>query len=147
MMKKVLFIAVVVLGAFTACSKTTTEQTVVYTINEVYDNADSLLNDTITFQGICTHLCKHGGRKAFLMGTDESRILRVEGAGMGHFEADCINNIVRVQGILRATEIQPEQDNALPSEQHGEDGNGCETEKKAIRTYYAEAIAYEIVQE
>lgn len=146
-MKKVLFVLVLAMGALTACRKQAEQTEYVYSINEVYEQADSLLNDTITFQGICTHLCKHGGRKAFLMGTDESRLLRVEGAGMGHFEPDCINNIVRVQGVLRAVEVAPEDTNDLPSERHGENGNGCETERKAIRAYYAEAIAYEIVQE
>ena len=30
---------------------------------------------------------------------------------------------------------------------HGEDDNGCETEKKAIRKYFAEAVSYEIITE
>lgn len=148
-MKKFMFFAAFVAALFLAsCSKTAQKAETIYTIDEVYNQAESLLGDTITFQGVCTHLCKHGGRKAFLMGSDESRILRVEGAKMGNFDAACISNIVRVKGVLHAFEVQPEpavSDN--PAEQHGTDGNGCETEKKAIKGYYAEAISYQIITE
>ncbi len=146
-MKKQMLVAVIV-AAFClgACTKSTPKTEVIYTIDEVYAQADSLLGDTITFQGVCTHLCKHGGRKAFLMGSDESRILRVEGAKMGNFDVACINNIVRVKGVLHSFEVQPQQvvaDNS--GEQHGEDGRGCETEQKAIKNYFAEAVSYQII--
>lgn len=148
-MKKFMFFAAFVAAfCLASCSKTATQSETVYTIDEVYNQADSLLGDTITFQGVCTHLCKHGGRKAFLMGSDDSRILRVEGAKMGNFDAACIGNIVRVKGVLYAFEVQPEPvvvDNS--GEQHGVDGNGCETEKKAIKGYYAEAVSYQIITE
>lgn len=158
-MKKIMFFAALAAAMFLAsCAKTTEKAETIYTIDEVYAQADSLLGDTITFQGVCTHLCKHGGRKAFLMGTQSDtvytdndtiirpRILRVEGAKMGNFDAACINNIVRVKGVLHTFEYVPEPaDN--PGEQHGTDGQGCETEKKAIKGYYATAISYTIVTE
>lgn len=137
----------VALVAFTACQKQAQEAQVVYSIDEVYAQADSLVGDTICFQGVCSHLCKHGGRKAFLMGSDESRILRVEGASMGNFAPECINNLVRVRGILHAVEVVPEENATDDGLKHGTDDNGCETEKKAIRKYFAEAISYEIIVE
>lgn len=140
------FAALAAVIGLAACSKPAEKQETIYSIDEVYTQADSLVGDTISFQGVCTHLCKHGGRKAFLMGSDENRILRVEGAEMGNFDAACINNIVRVKGVLHTFEYQPEpEDN--PGEQHGTDGQGCETEKKAIKGYYATAISYTIVTE
>ena len=82
------------------------------------------------------------------MGSDDSRILRVEGAKMGNFDAACINNIVRVKGVLHAFEVQPEPEVSTdPAEQHGTDGTGCETEKKAIKGYFAEAVSYQIITE
>ena len=137
----------VALVAFTACQKQAEQAQVVYSIDEVYAQADSLVGDTICFEGVCSHLCKHGGRKAFLMGSDESRILRVEGAQMGNFAPECINNIVRVRGILHAVEVVPEENVTDDGLKHGTDDNGCETEKKAIRKYFAEAISYEIIVE
>ena len=143
-MKKIMFFAALaaVIG-LASCSKHAEKQETVY-----------------TFQCVCSHLCKHGGRKALLMGTQADtiytdndtiirpRILRVEGAKMGNFDAACINNIVRVKGVLHAFEIQPEPVTAdNPAEQHGTDGNGCETEKAAIKGYYAEAVSYQIINE
>lgn len=156
-MKKTLFMAamVAVIG-LASCSKPADNQEIVYSIDEVYTQAEELVDDTITFQGVCAHLCKHGGRKAFLMGTESDtiytendtivkpRILRVEGAEMGNFDAACINNLVRVKGVLHSFEYQPEPTND-PAEKHGTTGQGCETEKQAIRGYYATAISYTIV--
>lgn len=146
-MKKILLIMAVALMAFTACQKQAEQAQVMYSIDEVYAQADSLVGDTIVFQGVCTHLCKHGGRKAFLMGSDESRILRVEGASAGNFAPECINNLVRVRGILHAIEIVPEECENGDGLKHGEGEGGCETEKKAIRKYFAEAVSYEIITE
>ena len=146
-MKKILFVLVAGLFALTACQKQAEQAQVVYSIDEVYAQADSLAGDTICFQGICAHLCKHGGRKAFLMGSDESRILRVEGASAGNFAPECVNNIVRVRGVLHAIEVLPEEGVSEDGLKHGEDDNGCETEKKAIRKYFAEALSYEIITE
>jgi len=137
----------VALVAFTACQKQAQVAETVYSIDEVYAQTDSLAGDTICFQGICAHLCKHGGRKAFLMGSDESRILRVEGASAGNFAPECVNNIVRVRGVLHAIEVLPEGGESGDGLKHGADDNGCETEKKAIRKFFAEALSYEIITE
>ena len=146
-MKKILFVLVAGLFALTACQKQAEQAQVVYSIDEVYAQADSLAGDTIFFEGVCAHLCKHGGRKAFLMGSDESRILRVEGAQAGNFAPECINNLVRVRGVLHAIEVVPEEGESNGGLKHGEGDNGCETEKKAIRKYFAEAVSYEIITE
>ena len=37
-------------------------------IDDLLLGADSLVGRTVTIEGICTHPCKHGARKIFLMG-------------------------------------------------------------------------------
>ncbi len=156
-MKKILFFAMTGIAlAFASCSSTSTHAPVVYTIDEVYAQADSLQGDTISFEGVCTHLCKHGGRKAFLVGhladtvyteTDtviRPHILRVEGGKMGNFDAACINNVVRVRGVIHTYEYTP-QPVVNPAEKHGEGDQGCATEQLAIHGYFAEAVSYEII--
>lgn len=147
-MKKVLFLMAVCALAFAACQKQNEQATKVYSIDEINAQADSLVNDTISFEGICAHLCKHGGTKAFLMGSDESQILMVAAAEAGNFQPECLNSVVRVSGVIHAIEIEPE--GGCGSEggclKHGEGDNGCETEAKAIKAYYAEAISYEVVE-
>lgn len=156
-MKKILFPAMAAVAlACASCCSTSPQVPAVYTIDEVYAQADLLLGDTISFEGVCTHLCKHGGRKAFLVGnladtiyteTDtviRPHILRVEGAKMGNFDAACVNNVVRVRGVLHAYEYTP-QPVADPAEKHGEGNQGCATEQLAIHGYFAESVSYEII--
>lgn len=160
MKRTVIFAAFVAALCLASCSKPAQQSETIYTIDEVYTQAAELVSDTITFQGVCSHLCKHGGRKAFLMGTQvdtiytdtaavvRPRILRVEGGKMGNFDAACINNIVRVKGVLHSFDMQPQPALANdPNEQHGTDGKGCETEQQAIKGYFAEAISYQIITE
>lgn len=81
----VLFAALFTL-AFVGCNKqkqdqTATEETEAPAYMEVdalLASADSLIGKTITVQGVCTHLCKHGAKKAFLMGSDDTKVIRAE---------------------------------------------------------------------
>lgn len=51
--------------------------------------------------GVCTHICRHEGRKIFLMGTDDTQVIRIEaGVKIGVIKPECVNNLVRVTGTL-----------------------------------------------
>lgn len=70
-------------------------------VDQVLADPDSLVGDTIEIKGICTHICKHGGGKIFLMGSDDTKTLRVEaGEPIGSFPQETVNSIVRVTGVL-----------------------------------------------
>ena len=70
-------------------------------VDQVLADPDSLVGDTIKVEGICTHICKHGGGKIFLMGSDDTKTLRVEaGESIGRFPQETVNSIVRVTGVL-----------------------------------------------
>lgn len=70
-------------------------------VDQVLADPDSLAGDTIKVEGICTHICKHGGGKIFLMGSDDTKTLRVEaGESIGSFPQETVNSIVRVTGVL-----------------------------------------------
>ena len=107
-------------------------------IDEVLASADSLANQEITMEGICTHTCKHGATKIFMMGSDDTKTIRVEAASLGSFDQKCINSIVRVKGILREERVDEAYLQrweasvaASVAEQHGEGEAGCDTEKAA----------------
>lgn len=108
-------------------------------VDYLMENAESMIDQQIEVEAICTHLCSHGATKMFLMGSDESKILRVEAAKLGSFKQECANSMVKVQGILREERIdeaylqQWEESLAAGAEQHGDgDGEaGCATEKAA----------------
>ena len=42
-------------------------------IDNLLVHADSLANKEVTIEGICTHTCKHGATKIFLMGSDDTK--------------------------------------------------------------------------
>ena len=71
------------------------------------------------------------------MGSDESKIIRVEAAKLGSFKQKCANSIVKVNGILREERIDEtylqtwEQTLLAEGEQHGDGESGCATEKAA----------------
>ena len=70
------------------------EAPVALEIDQVLASADTLANQEITMEGICTHTCKHGATKIFMMGSDDTKTIRVEAASLGSFDQKCINSIV-----------------------------------------------------
>lgn len=101
--------------------------------------ADSLSGQEVTVEGVCTHICKHGGRKIFLMGSDDTQTIRIEAGKVGKFDQKCVNSLVKVTGVLveqRVDEAYLEnwenQLKAATAEKHGDsDAAGCSTEKQA----------------
>ena len=66
------------------------------TVDRVLVSADSLSGHEVVFEGVCTHICAHGGRKIFVMGSDDSK---------GSFPKETVNSIVVVKGILAEDRI------------------------------------------
>ena len=119
---------------------TTTEQTAgVLEVDSLLMRAEALTNQEVTIEGVCTHACKHGATKIFLMGSDDTQTIRVEAGELGSFDTKCVNSIVRVKGTLmeqRVDEAYLQQWEAklkeAAAEKPGEQGEGgCSTEKKA----------------
>lgn len=148
--KSLFFAVVAILAALTASScgsksakqaeETTAEAVpVVFTIDEVLEKADSLNGAVVTVEGVCTHVCQHGGKKIFLMGSNDNVTLRCEAnEAIGKFNPDAVNNLVQVSGTLEEDRIDEaylvaweERLKAEADEQHGENKEaGCATEKK-----------------
>ncbi|MGI6793592.1 hypothetical protein ACMYZ5_04590 [Bacteroides sp. KG68] len=123
-----------------ADNETTTGQTAgVLEIDSLLAHAGELANQEVTIEGVCTHACKHGATKIFLMGSDDTQTIRVEAGELGSFDTKCVNSIVRVKGILMEQHVDEAylqqweaKLQATSAEKHGEKGEGgCSTEKKA----------------
>lgn len=118
---------------------TTTEQTVAgMEVDSLLANAETLAGQEITVQGVCTHTCKHGAKKIFLMGSDDTQTIRVEAGALGQFDTKCVNSIVSVTGKLIEQRIDEnylqnweKQVKAQNAEKHGNGEAGCDSEKKA----------------
>ena len=118
----------------------TTEEIAAMSIDEVMEKAADLVEQTVVIEGICTHTCSHGAKKMFLVGSDDSKTLRIEAGELGAFDTKVVNNVVTVKGIIKEERIDEAylQDwearlKAQTEEKHGDgDGEGgCDTEKNA----------------
>lgn len=146
---KIKFLIVAILATsvlMTGCDgktkKNKTEQTasVAMNVDELLALAEENANKAVDLEGVCTHICQHGGRKIFLMGSDDTKVIRVEASDkIGAFKPECVNSIIHVKGILVEERIDEnyllnwERDLAAKVEEtHGEKGEGgCATEQKA----------------
>ncbi len=100
--------------------------------------APEIVGDTIEVDGLCSHLCKHGGRKAFLVGTDSTIVLRCESTAEmgGAFAPDCIGKTLTVTGVVCENRIGEAEVAAMEARQAAADSaarahEACATEKKA----------------
>ncbi len=107
-------------------------------IDTLLANAEALSGKEVTIEGVCTHTCKHGATKIFLMGSDDTKTIRVEAAELGSFDPKVVNSIVRVTGTLKEQRVDEAylqnweaQLKANAGEQHGDGEAGCDSEKKA----------------
>lgn len=122
-----------------ASGGTGAEATAAIEVDALLGGATDLLGKDVTVEGICTHICQHGGKKIFLMGSDDTQVIRIEaGDAIGAFDAGCVNNIVRVKGRLVEERIDEAYLAAwerriaeATDEQHGTGEAGCSTEKQA----------------
>ena len=119
-MKKILIIAAVAAACLciiscnnnteqnkTAQTNAETTTTDIMEVDQLLADADSLVGREVTFQGVCTHTCKHGARKIFIMGSDDTQVIRVEAGDLGAFSQDCVNNIACKIGRLRPKPKRP----------------------------------------
>ena len=151
-MKKILFLLAVALVAFTACQKKAEQNAeqqaeqvqTVYTADQVLEQAANLVDQTMLVQGKCIHLCKHSGKKAFLQNDkdENSFVLCLLGEKDEPFAAECLNSNIRVNGVVRAMEVeQPKEEH-----QHAEGEEACGV-CSSVKAYYIEALSYDIVAE
>ena len=109
-------------------------------IDDVMAKAAGLVDQTVEIEGVCTHTCSHGAKKMFLVGSDDTKTLRVEAGELGAFDTKVVNNVVTVKGTLKEERIDEaylqDWENRVKNqteEKHGnEEGEGgCDTEKNS----------------
>lgn len=122
-----------------SAAETAAAQSPAMEVDNLLADAEKLTGGEVTVEGVCTHICRHGGRKIFLMGTDDTQVVRIEaGDKIGSFRPECVNNIVRVTGTLAEDRIDQaylaEWERQLKdqlAQQHGEGEAGCSAEQQA----------------
>ena len=108
-------------------------------IDDLLSNAEALVGKTVKIEGVCTHTCKHGAKKMFLMGSDDKNVVRVEAGKLGAFDTKVVNSVVQVDGILKETRIDEAYLQNLEAQQGIEKADSheeesCEHENQANGT-------------
>ncbi len=128
--------------------------------------ADSFINKTITLHGYVTHVCKHSGRRCFLVDESQKNSIRVEAKeGIGGFNRELVGSKISVKGTLRERQLTRQEiadmENAT-NKKKAEDGSAetCAAElsniskmrawmkehgKDYYAIYYVDGSAYEVV--
>lgn len=141
------------------------DSTATVSVDEVLANPQEMLGKTITIEGVCSHLCQHGGRKAFVLGSSNAQLLRCEAtpAMGGAFSKETIHKPICVTGILREERIdeaavksmeeqyeaQAVADGQEAAQSTSEAVAGCDTERQArgqgdLKTFEARMKDYRI---
>lgn len=112
----------------------------VLTVDQLLAEPTAHVGDTVTVQGTCSHLCAHGGTKAFLLNPDTTAQAQVllcmatENIG-GAFDPTSPEKVLTVNGIVRANTVSASQIEAAYEAQKAEAEAGhCDTESKAFGT-------------
>ncbi|NQU86302.1 MAG: hypothetical protein HQ541_11125 [Mariniphaga sp.] len=142
-MKKFAFLILLVI-VFAACTNQKKEQAVqpeeeaiVYTVDNLYENAESLVNKEIVVKGTVMHVCKESGARCFIMGSNEDVLIRVEaGEDIGAFTQEQMGSDLEIKGIF--TEVTTEAEAHNP--EHGEEPAEGEVENEEMASQHETII-------
>ena len=83
-----------------------TANSTVLEVDSLLKNAETLVGQPVVVEGVCTHICQHGGGKIFLMGSDDTQTIRIDaGEKVGKFTPETVNSLVRINGTLNEERI------------------------------------------
>lgn len=73
----------------------------VLSVDSALSTLEALAGDTIVVEGYCKHICKHGGKKAFLANADTTALLMcVVDNNLPAFAPDCPGQVLTVCGVV-----------------------------------------------
>lgn len=115
---------------------------VVYSVDELYANAADLVGQEVTVKGTVMHVCKQGGGRCFLMGSNEDFNIRIEaGEKIGAFSQEQMGSDLTITGIFK--EVKTEADAHNPAREHGEGEADHEHDEEAEEAHRVIAEAQE----
>lgn len=109
----------------------------VLTVDQILSDPAKYEGDTVTVEGICSHLCKHGGTKAFLATPDSTAetsllmCIATEAIG-GAFDPSCPDKQLTVSGVLTPNVVTRSQVEAIAAKHAKEVADGhCDAEQRS----------------
>lgn len=107
------------------------------TVDRLLANPAEYAGDTVTVEGVCSHLCKHGGTKAFLANPDTTATpsllmcVATEAIG-GAFDPSCPEKAITVSGIVTPNVVTRSEVDAMVAKYEKEVAEGhCDAEARS----------------
>mgnify|MGYP001401592400 CR=1 FL=1 len=99
-----------------------TQPVVVLTVDELYQKAADLVDKEVVVKGTVMHVCKEGGARCFLMGSNENINVRVEaGEKIGAFKQEQMGSDLEIVGILKEVKTEADAHNPIVEQVAGEE--------------------------
>ena len=90
----------------------TEPEVIVLSVDELYKNAADLTDKEVVVTGTVMHVCKHGGQRCFIMGSNEDINVRIEaGEKIGAFNQELMGSEVEIIGIFKQVKTEAEAHN------------------------------------
>ncbi|NQU55399.1 MAG: hypothetical protein HQ522_23020 [Bacteroidetes bacterium] len=128
----------------------TKPEVLVLSVDELYENAGDLTDKEVVVKGTVMHVCKEGGQRCFIMGSNEDINVRIEaGEKIGAFNQELMGSDVEIVGILIQVKTEAEAHNPgqhengeLAEGEHKEDTETDNAHKVIAESQDASEIVY-----
>jgi hypothetical protein len=104
MIKKALFFSLLTL-AFIACNNAGKGEGEAMTVGQFLEQAEGLVDQTITIEGTVTHICQHGGKRLFITDAEGNEIKIEAGESIPQFDATLEGSDIIVEAIVKELRI------------------------------------------
>jgi len=118
---------------------TSVKSETVFELDALLPVADQELDKTVTVIGYVTHVCKHSGKRCFIVGESHEASMRIEAKGeIGGFNRELVGSKLAVTGVLQERRLskeyiaEMEKDASLRMEGDDGDADTCAAELKNI---------------
>ena len=90
-------------------NKSATSDIQVFELDNLLEVAEQEVDNTIKVVGYVTHVCKHSGKRCFIVGESQKATIRVEAKGdIGGFERDLEGSKLAIIGVLLERRLSEE---------------------------------------
>ncbi len=115
------------------------QQALVLSVDELFANAAEMVDKEIVVKGTVMHVCKQGGGRCFIMGSNEDINIRVEaGEKIGAFDQEQMGSDLEITGILKV--VKTEADAHNPAKEHGDGEHAHDAHSEDAETANAHNI-------
>jgi len=112
------------------------EKIVAASIEELIASPQEYKDMEVAFEGMVTHVCRHGGQKCFVVGTDgETQIRLVPSGDIDEFKIELEGSTLAVKGTLKVMtteEAEAHVDDHESKEHHAVEMSHSEAEKADV---------------